>query len=52
MQVLFRPPATSDLPEIVAGGEKRDLQIGRVDLSAARQCSNLSKVFSPNGLQP
>ena len=52
MQVLFRPPATSDLPEIVAGGKKRDLQIGRVDLSAARQCANLSKLFSPIGMQP
>ena len=48
---MFRPPATSDLPEIVAGGEKRDLQIGRVDLSAARQCANLSKLFSASDVQ-
>ena len=51
-QVWFRPPAASDLPNLAAGGEKRDLQIGRVDLSAARQCANLSKLFSPNGMQP
>ena len=36
-QVLFRPPAASDLPNLAAGGKKRDLQIGRIDLSAARQ---------------
>ena len=36
-QVLFRPPATSDLPYLAAGGEKRDLPIVRVDLSVARQ---------------